>query len=56
MIDVPHARPAAAVIGPGNPGAGVNGQRERIKGPAAAGDRHISRGDWVAAGLGTRAG
>jgi hypothetical protein len=51
MIDVADTRPAAAVIGPGDPRARVDGQREWVEGPAAAGDGHVSRGDWVATRL-----
>ena len=41
MIDVAHPRSTAAGIRPRNLGAGVDRQRERIEGPAAAGDRHV---------------
>jgi hypothetical protein len=51
MIYVAHACPTVAGIGPGNPRARINGQRERVEGTAAARDRDVGGSDWVATGL-----
>lgn len=56
MIYIAHAGPAAAVVGPGNLRPRVNGQRKRIEGSAAAGDRHVGRGGRVTTRLRTGAG
>ena len=56
VINVSHAGSTIPDIGPGNLGARIDGQRERIEGATAAGDRDVGGCDRVAIGLRSRRG